>query len=79
LERYSRVDGADLSEKEITKFLKVNAGRTVKWTRVDSGASKERRFERSDHRAEATCSKVDGRLTLTLRALHAKGAEISDQ
>src|SRR6266403_2687724 len=28
LEKYSRVDGADLSEKEIAKFLKENASRT---------------------------------------------------
>jgi hypothetical protein len=68
LEKYSRVDGADLSEKEIAKFLKANAGRTVTWIRDETGTSKERRFERSDHKAEATCRKVDNRLTLTVRA-----------
>ena len=69
LERYSRVDGADLSEKEIAKFLKANAGRTVTWIRDETGTSKERRFKRSDHKAEATCGKVDDRLTLTVRVV----------
>ena len=69
LERYSRVDGADLSEKEIAKFLKANAGRTVTWIRDETGTSKERRFKRSDHKAEATCGKKDDRLTLTVREL----------
>src|SRR6266536_4463013 len=31
LEKYSNVKGTDLSEKEIAKFLKANAGRTVTW------------------------------------------------
>jgi hypothetical protein len=79
LERYSRVDGGDLSEKEIAKFLKANAGRTVTWTPVQTANSKERKFERSDHRAEATCLKVDGRLTLTVRALHANGPRTEDR
>jgi len=69
LERYSRVDGADLSEKEIAKFLKANADRTVTWIRDETGTSKERRFKRSDHKAEATCRKVDDRLTLTVRVV----------
>ena len=67
LEKYSRVDGADLSEKEIAKFLKANAGRAVTWIREETGTSKERRFKRSDHKAEATLGKADGRLTLTVR------------
>ena len=66
LERYSRTDGRDLSPKEISKFLKANAARAV-WTQHDT--SKERRFERSDHKAEATYLKVDGRPTLKVRAL----------
>ena len=70
LEKYSRVDGADLSEKEIARFLKANAGRTATWIRDETGTSKERRFKRSDHKAEATCGKVDNRLTLTVRELH---------
>jgi hypothetical protein len=69
LERYSRVDGAGLSEKEIAKFLKANAGRTVTWIRNETGASKERRFKRSDDKAEATYGKMDGRLTLTVRVV----------
>src|ERR1700737_4964450 len=68
LERYSRVDGADLSEKEIAKFLKANAARKVTWNPVNTDSSKERKFERSDHKAEATCAKKNGRLTLTVRA-----------
>jgi hypothetical protein len=67
LQKYSRVDGADLSEKEIAKFLKANAGRTVTWIRDETATLKERRFKRSDHKAEATLGKVDGRLTLTVR------------
>jgi phage/plasmid primase-like uncharacterized protein len=66
LERYSRTDGAGLSPKEISKFLKANAARAT-WTQHD--ASKERKFERSDHKAEATYLNVDDRPTLTVRAL----------
>ena len=69
LERYSHIKGTDLSEKEIAKFLKANAGRTVTWIRDETGTSKERRFKRSDHKAEATCGKKDDRLTLTVREL----------
>jgi len=69
LEKYSRVDGADLSEKEIAKFLKANAGRTATWIRDETGRSKERRFKRSDHKSEATCGNVDDRLTLTVRVV----------
>ena len=66
LETYSRVDRRDLSPKEISKFLKANAGRAT-WARDDT--SKERRFERSDHKAEATYRKVDGRPTLKVRPM----------
>jgi hypothetical protein len=78
LEKYSRVDGAELSEKEIAKFLKANAGRTATWIRDETGTSKERRFKRSDHKAEATCGKVDNRLTLTVRELHGVTPEIKN-
>jgi len=78
LEKYSRVDGADLSEKEIAKFLKANAGRTATWIRDKTGTSKESRFKRSDHKAEATYSKVDDRLTLTVRELHGGTREIKN-
>jgi hypothetical protein len=69
LEKYSRVDRRDLSEKEIARFLKANAGRTATWIRDQTGTSKERRFKRSDHKAEATCRKVDDRLTLTVQVV----------
>jgi hypothetical protein len=72
LERYSRTDGRDLSPKEISKFLKANAARAT-WTRDET--SKERRFERSDHKAEATYLNVDGRPTLKVRALTEQRAE----
>ena len=75
LERYSRSDRADLSEKEITKFLKANAGKGVTWTRADTDTANERKFERSDRKAEATCAKMNGRLTLTVRALAAGSKE----
>src|SRR5215472_10848442 len=48
-ESYSRVNGKDLSEKEITKFLKANSG--AKWTSVNAGS--ERRFESSDGAVKA--------------------------
>jgi hypothetical protein len=72
LEKYSNVKGTDLSEKEIARFLKANAGRTVTWTPDGAGTSKERRFKRSDHKAEATYGKVDDRPTLTVRELSTK-------
>jgi hypothetical protein len=78
LEKYSRVDGADLSEKEIAKFLKANAGRTATWIRDKTGTSKESRFKRSDHKADATYGKVDDRLTLTVRELHGGTPEIKN-
>ena len=71
LERYSHVKGTDLSEKEIARFLKANAARAT-W--APDNKAKERRFERSDHKAEATYSNITGRPTLTVRELHTKGA-----
>jgi hypothetical protein len=81
-EMYSRIDGRELSPKEISKFLKANAARAA-WTPIEQhGArsmehgpgedksrdrSKERRFERSDHKAEATSLNRDGRPTLKVR------------
>jgi hypothetical protein len=60
-ESYSHMKGTDLSEKEIAKFLKLNAaGRT--W--IPANTSKERRFKRSDDRAEATYGNSSGRLTV---------------
>ena len=71
LERYSHVKGIDLSEKEIARFLKANAGGAT-W--MSDNKAKERRFERSDHKAEATYTNITGRPTLTVRDLHTKGA-----
>ena len=62
-ESYSRANGKDLSEKEITKFLKANSG--AKW--VPSNTGTERRFESSDGAAEATYGILNGRPALTVR------------
>jgi hypothetical protein len=71
LEKYSHIKGTDLSEKEIARFLKANAARAT-WT--PDNKAKERRFVRSDHKAEATYVNTAGRPTLTVRELHTKGA-----
>lgn len=71
-ETYSHVKGTDLSEKEIARFLKANAGGAT-WT--PDNKTKERRFERSDHKAEATYGKMAGRPTLTVRELHRSTSE----
>ena len=64
LEGYSRVKGTDLSEREIARFLKAN---TAGGTWMPTGTPQERRFKRSDDKAEATYATVDGRPTLTVR------------
>jgi hypothetical protein len=69
LERYWRVNGRDLSDKEIARFLKANAA-GAKWT--PDNTSTERRFNRSDAKAEALYGKVDGRPTLTVREVATK-------
>ncbi len=66
LESYARANGTDLSEKEITKFLKANS--RAKWLPVNTGAG--RRFKTSDGSAEATYGVVNGRPALTVRALN---------
>jgi hypothetical protein len=74
-ESYSHIKGTDLSEKEIAKFLKLNsAGGT--W--IPANTSKERRFKRSDNRAEATYGIASGRRALTVRELRGKDTQ-SDQ
>ena len=74
-ESYSHIKGTDLSEKEIAKFLKLNsAGGT--W--IPANTSKERRFKRSDNRAEATYGTASGRRALTVRELGGKDTQ-SDQ
>ena len=64
-EKISRLDARKFTEKEIAKFLKQNGAR-ANWTKKPDN-DKERRFERSDHRAEAVYGTVDGRPTLTVR------------
>jgi len=66
LEKYSHIKGTDLSEKEIARFLKANAARAT-W--APDNKAKERRFERSDRKAEATYVNAAGRPTLTVREL----------
>src|SRR5215471_612859 len=60
-ESYSHVNGTDLSEREITKFLKANG---LKWLPSNSGA--DRRFKTSDGTAEAIYAPVNGREALTV-------------
>jgi len=64
-ESYSHVKGTDLSEREITKFLKANSA--AKW--VPSNTGKERRFRTSDGSVEATYGILNGRPALTVREL----------
>jgi len=67
-ERYSYYEQRDLSEKEIARFLKANAGRKATWRAIRGDASSIRAFERSDHEAEAKVTKVDDRVMLTVKA-----------
>ena len=71
-ESYSHINGTDLSEKEIAKFLKLNA---AGGTWIPANPSKERRFKRSDDRAEATYGSSTGRRALTVRELGGKNAQ----
>jgi len=64
-ESYSHVNGTDLSEREITKFLKANG---AKWLPSNSGV--DRRFKTNDGTAEAIYAPVNGRPALTVRELH---------
>ncbi len=68
-ESYFHVKGTDLSEKEITKFLKANAAGAA-WT--SNNEAMKRRFKRSDGKAEATYGNVNGRPALTVRELRGK-------
>lgn len=71
-ESYSHINGTDLSEKEIAKFLKLNAAGGT-WTPADT--PQERRFKRSDNGAEATYGNTNGRRALTIRDLRGKSAQ----
>lgn len=68
-ESYFHVKGTDLSEKEITKFLKANAAGAT-WTSTKE--AKKRSFKRSDGKAEATYGNVNGRPALTVLEIHGK-------
>lgn len=68
-ESYFHVKGTDLSEKEITKFLKANAAGGT-WS--SNKLAKERSFKRSDGKAEATYGNVNGRSALTVREVQGK-------
>ena len=68
-ETYFHVKGNDLSEKEITRFLKANAHGAT-WT--SENTAKERRFRRSDGKAEATYGIVREKPALTVREVHGK-------
>jgi hypothetical protein len=67
-ESYSHVKGTALSEREIAKFLKMNAAGAT-WTPDNTGA--QRRFKRSDGKAEATYGTANGRPALTVREIRA--------
>jgi hypothetical protein len=71
-ESYSHIKGTDLSEKEIARFLKLNA---AGGTWIPANTSKQRRFKRSDNRAEATYGIASGRRALTVRELGSKDAQ----
>lgn len=62
-EMYAHANKTDLSSNEIMTFLKSNRGGAT-WAPVNGA---ERRFERSDHKAEATYVRLAGRPTLTVR------------
>ena len=64
-ESYARADGKDLSEKEISKFLKANS--RAKWVASTTGT--ERHFRTSDGAAEATYGILNGRPALTVHDL----------
>jgi len=63
-ESYFHVKGTDLSQNEITRFLKANAAGGT-WTAVDPATKQH--FKRSDGRAEAKYGEVNGRRGLTVR------------
>ena len=62
-EAYSRVDGAKLSDKEMSIFLQGNSG-GKEWIK----APNKEAWERSDHRAKAWAETLSGRPTLLIQA-----------
>jgi len=67
-EAYFNVKGTDLSEKEIMKFLKANAGGAT-W--AAEGTANARRFKRSDGKAEASYTTIRGKPALVVREVSA--------
>ena len=68
-ETYFHTNGTDLSEREISRFLKAN-GFGAKSTPTNAG--KEWHFPRSDGKAEAVYGTVRDKPALTVRVLHWK-------
>ena len=68
-ETYFHTNGTDLSEREISRFLKAN-GFGAKSTPTNAG--KEWHFPRSDGKAEAIYGTVRDKPALTVRVLHWK-------
>ena len=62
-EAYSRVDGGELSEKEMSIFLQGNSG-GKEWTKDPRKLA----WERSDHRVKAWHETLSGRPTLLIQA-----------
>ena len=62
-EAYSRVDGGELSEKEMSIFLQGNSG-SKEWKKDPRKLA----WERSDHRAKAWYETLAGRPTLLIQA-----------
>lgn len=67
-ESYSHAKGTDLSDKEIAKFLKLNAAGAT-WIPADTSKGW---FKRSDNKAEATYGSATGRRALTVREVGVK-------
>ena len=68
-ETYFNVKGTDLTDKEIRRFLNANAAGAT-WTPAHT--ARERRFKRSDGKAEAMYGEVNGRPALTVREVRGK-------
>ena len=68
-ETYFHMKSTDLSEREISRFLKANAAGAT-WTSDNTAG--ERRFRRSDGKAEATYGTVRDRPALTVRELRGR-------
>ena len=62
-EAYSRVDGAELSEKEMSIFLQGNSG-GKEWKKDPTKLA----WERSDHHAKAWYETLSGKPTLLIQA-----------